>query len=114
MKKKYIFFALFCLVSTMAFAQWRPNNPSGLICRDTVNRDIIILSNMLKVGSQNYSDVILYDSIGHFIREFKFLSLYDPDEVLAYRIIYKFIVNVNGWVCFDGVYVPTLKKEEEE
>ena len=112
--KKFLSTLLFCIIAVTAFSQWRPHNPNGLVYTDTLDRNIIVSPRWLQIDDIPWVTVILYDSIGHPIREFTNLGLRDDEEEIAYRIIYNYIIKVNGWVRFGNIDIPTMKKQEDD
>lgn len=112
--KKLILFIMFCLIGIVgANAQWRPYNSNGLMCTDTLNRHVIVSPKWMQIDDMPWVTVTLYDSVGNPIREFVNLGLRDDEEEIAYRIIYKHITKVYGWVSFNDFRMPTMKKQED-
>lgn len=112
--KKLLLILCFFLCSISSIAQnWKPNNPDGLIYS---NKDItlILTKNYFHIDGLIFVDVVLYDSLGHFIRDWKRLDLDTKEEEIAYRIIYEHVTKENGWIRLNGKDIPTKRKEDEE
>ena len=116
MKKLLFTITLTFALALPIFAQsWHLNNPTGLFT--TIgSRQVILTPTYMSVTGLESIDVILYDSIGHFIQEYKYLNLEskNKDDQKAYRRIYDFIVKENGWTMIMGAYIQTLPKEYGE
>jgi len=112
--KKILMIFIMCMFFLNTYAQhWKPNNPEGLIYSDSDITVIITPKNLIVHGTL-VVDVVLYDSIGHPVREWEKLALQTRDEEIAYRIIYDYVTKKNGWVRIGNKDIPTLKKEEND
>ena len=113
MIKRLVLTLALALASTAALAQWQQDG-NRFTYRDTVyNRTITVAPDWLQISGQIREDIILYDSIGHFVRDWQNLGLGDPkEEGLAYRIIYRYLTEERGWIRFGRHTIRTLKEEE--
>ena len=89
--------------------EWKPLKPVGLVYSDS-SMTIISTPKNFMVSGIWVADVILCDSLGHQIRCFERLGLNTREEEIAYKIIYKHITEVNGWVIVNKKDIPTLRR----
>lgn len=113
MKKILLLCVCLFLGFTLSAQQWNPGNPSGLVYSDE-DIHLVLTQRYLHISGLNTADIILYDSLGHPIREWKKLSLDTRDEEVAYRIIYEHVTKEKGWLRINKKDIPTKRKEDEE
>ena len=113
MKKILLLSICLFLQSALIAQNWTSINPSRLVYSDK-DIKIILTKRCLHVDGLKTADITLYDSIGHFIREWKKLNLDDRNEEIAYRIIYEHATKEKGWIRINKKDIPTKRKEDEE
>ena len=102
-------------LSTYGQGKWQPGDPGGLIYSDREMTVILSRKSLTIQGVYPLKvDIVLYDSIGHPVREWKNIYLNDTEEESRYQIIYDFVTRENGWIRINKKDIPTKRREEEE
>lgn len=103
-----LIFVLGFITVTQGQSIWKPNNPNGLIYSD--NEVTVIITDRYITANPSKTDIVLYDSIGHFILEWKDTDLIYLSEIRV-KYLYDFITKEKGWIKIYRKDLPTIKME---
>lgn len=113
MIKRILLILVFSLSFYIGKSQTWKIDSTGVMTYKSQEINLRVTEDMIFISGIEKANIKLYDSIGHYIESWKDLEIKEISEEKRYKIIYRFLRNENGWIRFEDIDVPTVKKEKE-
>lgn len=109
--KKLIFMFLFVFSFYFGKSQSWSIDSAGVMIYKSPEINLQVTENMFFVSGIEKTNILLYDSIGHYVESFNLEESKDKTEI--YKAIYKFLRYSDGWIRVGKTDIPTLKRRDE-